>query len=290
MSWLLDENISHKYLCQSFREQMKAKEIMRLVGAHHGLAGMMAKKSGFTSLYLSGGALSASKGLPDIGLLTHEEIVTKAKELVNAANLPLLVDIDTGYGEAYNTVRLVQDLVKARVAAVQLEDQVFPKKCGHLEGKSLVPIEEVVEKIELIKKAAPDVVIVARTDALAVTSREDAVKRAKAYIEAGAECVFPEAVETEEDMEYLAHRLQMPLLYNMTEFGKTPYKTSDEIEKLGFSLVIYPVTSLRVALKAIEHIYETIYQDGTQENTLDRMQTREELYELIDYHKYEDFK
>ncbi|MFG6118778.1 methylisocitrate lyase [Thalassobacillus sp. B23F22_16] len=288
MSWMMDERTSQKELSTSFRNQMKSKELMRLVGAHHGLSGIIAKDIGFTSLYLSGGALSASKGLPDIGLMTHEELVRKAEEIINATNLPLLVDIDTGYGEAFNVARLARDLVKVRVAAVQIEDQVFPKKCGHLDGKQLTGKEEVGEKIRLMKQAEPDLVIVGRTDALAVTGSEDAIDRAKYYIEAGANAIFPEAVRTDEEMKYFASRLDVPLLFNMTEFGKTPYKTADEIAALGFSMVIYPVTSLRAAAKAVERVYRTIYEKGTQQSRLEDMQTRKELYQAIDYEKYDE--
>ncbi|GGC99694.1 2-methylisocitrate lyase [Thalassobacillus devorans] len=288
MSWMMDERTGQKELSTSFRNQMKNKELMRLVGAHHGLSGIIAKDVGFNSLYLSGGALSASKGLPDIGLMTHEELVHKSEEIIDATNLPLLVDIDTGYGEAFNVARLARDLVKVRVAAVQIEDQVFPKKCGHLDGKQLTAKEEVGEKIRLMKQAEPDLVIVARTDALAVTGREDAIDRAKYYMEAGADAIFPEAVRTDEEMKYFASRLDVPLLFNMTEFGKTPYKTAEEIAALGFSMVIYPVTSLRVAAKAVERVYRTIYEKGTQQSMLEDMQTRKELYQAIDYEKYDE--
>lgn len=288
MTWLMDDRTSQKELSSSFRNQMESSDLMRLVGAHHGLSGIIAKNTGFTSLYLSGGALSASKGLPDIGLMTHEELVRKSEEIVNATNLPLLVDIDTGYGEAFNVARLARDLVKVRVAAVQLEDQVFPKKCGHLDGKQLVTKEEVGEKIRLMKQAEPDLIIVARTDALAVNGGEDAVERAKHYIEAGADAIFPEAVRTDEEMKFFADQLDVPLLFNMTEFGKTPYKMADDIAALGFSMVIYPVTSLRAAAKAIERVYHTIYAKGTQESMLDDMQARKELYQAIDYEKYDE--
>lgn len=288
MTWLMDDRTSQKELSSSFRNQMESSDLMRLVGAHHGLSGIIAKNTGFTSLYLSGGALSASKGLPDIGLMTHEELVRKSEEIVNATNLPLLVDIDTGYGEAFNVARLARDLVKVRVVAVQLEDQVFPKKCGHLDGKQLVTKEEVGEKIRLMKQAEPDLIIVARTDALAVNGGEDAVERAKHYIEAGADAIFPEAVRTDEEMKFFADQLDVPLLFNMTEFGKTPYKMADDIAALGFSMVIYPVTSLRAAAKAIERVYHTIYAKGTQESMLDDMQARKELYQAIDYEKYDE--
>lgn len=251
------------------------------------MAALLAKEAGFSALYLSGAAYTASRGLPDLGIVTSAEMAERAKDLVRAADLPLLVDIDTGFGGVLNAARTAREMLEARVAAVQIEDQQLPKKCGHLNGKQLVPAQELAQKIKAMKQAAPSLVIVARTDARAQEGLESAIKRALAYIEAGADAIFPEALQTENEFRQFAEQIPAPLLANMTEFGKTPYYHADEFAAMGFRMVIYPVTSLRAAAKAYERMFSLIRERGSQKEGLDDMQTRKELYETISYYDYE---
>ncbi|GAA0591175.1 methylisocitrate lyase [Virgibacillus siamensis] len=287
MSWLTDEQSTQEKLAARFKELISAKEMLKLPGAHDGMAGLVAKQTGFQALYLSGAAFTASKGLPDLGMVTSEETADRAKEIIRAADLPVLVDIDTGYGGVLNVARTAREMYEARVAAVQIEDQDLPKKCGHLNGKKLVTTEEMVQKIRILKEAAPSLMVVARTDANAVEGLDAAIERANAYIQAGADAIFPEALTDNTEFERFKMAVNAPLLANMTEFGKTPYYTADEFADFGYSMVIYPVTSLRVAAKAYERIFNEIMEKGTQKDKLDDMQTRKELYETIRYYDYE---
>ena len=266
---------------------MNAPDILQIPGAHDAMAALVAKQAGFSALYLSGAAYTASLGLPDLGIITSAEVAQRARELVRATDLPVLVDIDTGFGGVLNVARTAREMWEANVAAVQLEDQQLPKKCGHLNGKKLVSTEEMVQKIRAIKKAAPSLVIVARTDARAVESLESAIERAKAYVEAGADAIFPEALQSEEEFRLFSQSISVPMLANMTEFGKTPYYTADEFADMGYQMVIYPVTSLRVAAKAYERIFQLIKEQGSQKEGLDDMQTRSELYSTISYYEFE---
>lgn len=288
MTWLVTEQKSQETLAQEFKNEMSKDNILKIAGSHDGMAGLIARKSGFKALYLSGGALTASKGIPDIGLLHSTEVAERANEIVRATNLPLLVDVDNGFGGPLNVARTVKEMVEAKVAAIQLEDQKIPKKCGHLNGKQLISTEEMVEKIKMAKKVAPNLVLVARTDAHSVEGLDKAVERAKAYADAGADAIFPEALSTEEDFKKFSEQMNIPLLANMTEFGKTPYYTAEQFEKMGYSMVIYPVTSLRVAAKAYERIFTEIMEKGTQKDMLADMQTREELYQTIHLDAYEE--
>lgn len=287
MAWIVDQPISQQELASQFRSQVSEKGIAQIPGAHDAMAGLVAKEAGFQSLYLSGAAYTASRGLPDLGIVTSTEIAERARDIVRATNLPILVDIDTGFGGVLNVVRTAREMVEANVAAVQLEDQKLPKKCGHLNGKQLVSTEEMVQKITAIKEVAPTLVIVARTDARAVEGLEDAIFRAQAYVEAGADIIFPEALQNEEEFRIASEKIDAPLLANMTEFGKTPYLTAEEFEQMGFDIVIYPVTSLRVAAKAYEKIFSIIRKEGSQKNGLSDMQTRKELYQTISYDEFE---
>lgn len=287
MSWLVNDELSQKELAEKFKELMKRPEILKIPGAHDAMAALVAKQTGFEALYLSGAAYTASRGLPDLGMIYSEEVAERARDLVRATNLPVLVDIDTGYGGVLNVVRTAREMVEHRVAAVQIEDQELPKKCGHLNGKKLVSTEEMVQKIEAMKEVAPSLVIVARTDAKAVEGIEAAIERANRYMEAGADAIFPEAFITEDDFKRVSESIKAPLLANMTEFGKTPYFKASEFQDFGYSMVIYPVTSLRVAAKAYERVFGAIINEGTQKEMLNDMQTREELYKSIDYYNYE---
>jgi methylisocitrate lyase len=287
MAWIVDQPSSQAELANRFKELMTAPDIMQIPGAHDAMAALVAKQAGFSALYLSGAAYTASLGLPDLGIITSAEVAQRAKELVRATDLPVLVDIDTGFGGVLNVARTAREMWEANVAAVQLEDQQLPKKCGHLNGKKLVSTEEMVQKIRAIKKAAPSLVIVARTDARAVESLESAIERAKAYVEAGADAIFPEALQSEAEFRLFSQSISVPMLANMTEFGKTPYYTAAEFADMGYQMVIYPVTSLRVAAKAYERIFQLIKEQGTQKEGLDDMQTRSELYSTISYYEFE---
>ena len=287
MPWIIDPLISQEVLAEQFKTLISDKTILQIPGTHDAMAALMAKKQGFKALYLSGGAYTASRGLPDLGMVHSSEVADRARELIRATNLPLLVDIDTGFGGVLNVARTAAEMYEANVAAVQIEDQQLPKKCGHLNGKKLVSIEEMAQKIQAIKKVAPSLVIVARTDAKAVESIEEAIERARVYGEAGADIIFPEALQTEEEFRLVASKLNMPLLANMTEFGRTPYFTAKEFENMGMSMVIYPVTSMRVAAKAYERIFKMIMEEGSQQAGLSDMQTREELYDTISLYDFE---
>ncbi|GAA0485259.1 methylisocitrate lyase [Salinibacillus aidingensis] len=279
MVWMIDELATQEELSSQFKKRMKNADILQIPGAHDAMAALVAKKTGFSSLYLSGGAYTASLGLPDLGLITSTEMANRAKELVRATNLPVLVDIDTGFGGVLNVARTAVEMVEAKVAAVQIEDQQLPKKCGHLNGKQLVTKEELAQKIKAIKEVAPTLVVVARTDAKAVEGIDAAIKRAEFYEEAGADAIFLEALQTEEEFRLFAEKIDAPLLANMTEFGKTPYFSAQEFQNMGLRMVIYPVKSLRVAAKAYERIFQLIIEEGTQKNGLSDMHTRKELYD-----------
>ena len=255
-------------------------------GAHHALCGMLAREAGFRALYLSGAALSATLGLPDLGIITQEELCRAVKSLYRATHLPIIVDGDTGYGETLNVMRLVRDLEEAGAAAVQLEDQMLPKKCGHLSNKNLIEAEEMAQKISAAVKARTHLKIVARTDA-ASESLEEALRRAKLYQQAGADIIFPEALTQSEDFQLFSKELEVPILANMTEFGKTPHRSLREYQDLGVKIVIWPASSLRVAMKSVEQFYLELAKKGDARNWLDRMQSRKELYKLIGYQDFE---
>ncbi|NKQ21091.1 methylisocitrate lyase [Brevibacillus laterosporus] len=288
MAWIVDQPSSQAELAMKFRELMNAPDLLQIPGTHDAMAALMAKQAGFSALYLSGAAYTASCGLPDLGIVTSTEVAQRARELIRATDLPVLVDIDTGFGGILNVSRTAREMLEANVAAVQMEDQQLPKKCGHLNGKKLVTTEEMVQKIIAIKKVAPSLVLVARTDARSVEGLDAAIERARAYVEAGADAIFPEALESAEEFRVFAQRISSPLLANMTEFGKTPYYTTEEFTKLGYHMVIYPVTSLRVAAKAYERVFQVIKEQGTQKGELANMQTRSELYAAISYEEFEE--
>ena len=261
--------------------------ILGLPGAHDPLAALLARRAGFRALYVSGAGLTASLALPDLGLLTLGELTYFTRAIVRASGLPVLVDGDTGYGEVLNVVRLVRELEDVGAAAVQLEDQVLPKKCGHLSGKRLVTPEEMARKIAAAVRAGRHLRIVARTDAVELEGLDRAIARARLYREAGAHAIFPEALRTAEELRTFSKAVPGPLLANMTEFGRTPLVPAPELAGLGYRMVIWPVSALRVAARAMETFYGDLAGAGTQAAWLDRMQTRRELYELIGYHDYE---
>lgn len=273
---------------QQFDQLLARGGILRIPGAHNALAGLLAKDAGFSALYLSGGALSAAMGLPDLGIMTMEELCAAAEKIVRATGLPLLVDGDTGYGEALNVMRLVHELETIGVAAVHIEDQILPKKCGHLNDKILVSPEMMAAKIAAAVKARSHLKIIARTDAFATEGLTGLIDRAKRYLDAGADAIFPEALTTAEEFQQVADSLQCPLLANMTEFGQTPHFTAEEFEAFGYQMLIWPVSSLRIAAGAMDTFYHQLAGEGTTEPQLSRMLTRKRLYELIGYHDFED--
>lgn len=288
MGWLLESFPTQPELAERFRERVRHGRLI-VVGAHDPLAGLLARKAGFEVVYLSGAAFSASMGMPDLGIVTLEEVIGRARALVRATKLPILVDADTGFGEVFNVVRLGRELVDAGVAAVQIEDQEMPKRCGHLSGKRLVPPETMVQKIQALKQLFPTLVVVARTDARESEGVEGVIARAQLYVRAGADIIFPEALHTLEEFRRVREVLEVPLLANLTEFGKTPAVGAQELFALGYEIVLFPVSALRVAAKAMEDFYVYLRQHGSTHGYVERMQTRGELYELIGYAAYEEF-
>jgi len=265
-----------------------------LPGAFNALTAMQVERAGFDAVYVSGAGIAAARGLPDIGLLSMAEVVADAGTIAQAVVIPALADADTGYGPPLSVMRTVQAFEQAGLAGLHLEDQESPKKCGHLPDKRLVSVAEMAQKIGAAVEARrdPDFLIVSRTDARAVEGLDGAIKRARAYADAGADAVFPEALESAEEFKAFAQALKkegvtVPLVANMTEFGKTSYLTVKEFEALGYRLVLFPVTALRVAARAIEALLEELKSLGTQQRSLDKMQTRQRLYELLRYAEYE---
>lgn len=289
MPYLLANDLPTESAGKRFRAALARPGIYRLPGAHNGQAAIQARNAGFDGLYLSGAAMTASMGLPDLGIITVDEVTFFIRQIVRSSGLPLLVDGDTGYGEALNVMHMVRSFEEAGAGAVHLEDQILPKKCGHLNGKALVSPVDMATKVAAAKKASRDIVIVARTDAAGVEGFDAAVDRARLYVDAGADAIFPEALNTREMFEKFAAALpNTPLLANMTEFGKTPFYTADEFEAMGYKMVIWPVSSLRVANKAQSLLYAAIARDGGAHAMVDAMQTRAELYETIGLHAYEE--
>lgn len=289
MPYLVAEDLPLESAGKRFRAALARPGIYRLPGAHNGQAAIQARNAGFDGLYLSGAAMTASMGLPDLGVITVDEVAFFVRQIVRASNLPLLVDGDTGYGEVLNVMHMVRTFEDAGAGAVHLEDQILPKKCGHLNGKALVPAHDMAAKVAAAKKASRDIVIMARTDAAGVEGFDAAVDRARMYVAAGADCIFPEALNTREMFEKFAKALPgVPLLANMTEFGKTPFYTADEFEQMGYKMVIWPVSSLRAANKAQAELYASIAEHGGTHKYVDRMQTRAELYDVIGLHDFEE--
>ncbi len=261
-----------------------------LPGVFSPLVAKLAERIGFQGVYLSGGALSAGNGVPDIGLLTLTEFVAAAQLTAQATTLPLLCDADTGFGESLNVERTVRMFEAAGVAGIHLEDQEMPKRCGHLSGKSLVSPEEMAAKIRAAVAARrdPDFVIIARTDARGVTNFDDAVSRARLYFEAGADAIFPEAMTSAEEFREFANAVPCPLLANMTEFGKGPLLTVKALGEMGYRMILFPLTAFRVAMRAAEETLQDLIQHGTQTASVAKMMTRAELYDLLGYTGYEE--
>ena len=265
-------------------------EPIAVPGVFNALIGRMAERLGFRAMYLSGAALSASMGLPDVGLVTLTEFVEEARRLTAASSLPLLCDADVGFGEALNVERTVRLFESAGAAGIQLEDQLLPKRCGHLSGKHLVEADAMAAKVRAAATARQDAdfVIVARTDARGVHGFDDAVRRARLYLEAGADVIFPEALESAEEFAAFARAVPAPLLANMTEFGRSPNLDFAALTAMGYRMVLYPVTALRAALRAAETTLAEILNKGHQRDALPRMLSRAELYDLLDYAGHEE--
>ncbi|GBH24013.1 methylisocitrate lyase [Burkholderia vietnamiensis] len=273
-----------------FRAAVAAEQPLQVVGAITAYAAKMAQAVGFKAVYLSGGGVAAnSLGIPDLGISTMEDVLIDANRITNATDLPLLVDIDTGWGGAFNIARTVRSFIKAGVAAVHLEDQVGQKRCGHRPGKEVVPRGEMVDRVKAAVDARTDdqFVIMARTDAAAAEGIDAAIERAVAYVEAGADMIFPEAMKTLDDYRRFKAAVKVPILANLTEFGSTPLFTPDELREANVDIALYCCGAYRAMNKAALNFYETLRRDGTQKAAVPTMQTRAELYDFLGYHEYE---
>src|SRR6195952_4818190 len=288
MPYLLASDLPRDAAGLRFRRLLERDGILQIPGTHNGMAALQARRAGFEACYLSGAAMTASMGLPDLGIITVDEVAFFVRQVARASQLPVLVDGDTGYGEALNVMHMVRTFEDAGAAAVHLEDQLLPKKCGHLNDKKLADAHDMAAKVAAAAKARRDLLVLARTDAAASEGMDGAVARAKLYVESGADAIFPEALNTQEMFRAFAQRMPgVPLLANMTEFGRTPFFTAAEFEQMGYAIVIWPVSSLRVANKAQADLYAAIKRDGGTHAMVDAMQTRAELYATIGYHDYE---
>jgi len=287
MPYLVAADLPQAPAGERLRALLAAGPIVQMPGAHNGLAALQAKAAGFPALYLSGAAMSAQMGLPDLGVITVDEVAFYIRQVARASGLPLLVDGDTGYGEALNVMHMVRVFEEAGAAAVHIEDQLLPKKCGHLNDKKLADAQDMAAKVAAAVRARRHLFVIARTDAAASEGMDGAVARAKLYLQAGADAIFPEALTTAEMFREFAARVDAPLLANMTEFGRTPFFTAAEFEAMGYRMVIWPVSALRCAAHAQEGLYAAIRRDGGTQNMVDAMQTRSALYATIDYHGYE---
>jgi len=283
----------HSTKARRLRELIDRQTVV-LPGAFNALTAIQIERAGFSAVYISGAGLSAARGLPDLGLLSMTEVLSDSVSIANAVSIPALADVDTGFGPAITVMRTVREFEQAGIAGVQLEDQENPKKCGHLAGKRLVSSREMVGKVLAATEARRDrdFLIVARTDARGVEGMDAAVQRARAYVDAGADVIFPEALESPEEFRIFSKQLakqgaKVPLVANMTEFGKTPYLSVSEFEDLGYRLVLFPVTALRVTTKAIEQLLLELRTHGSQRDLLGQMHHRQQLYELLQYEEYE---
>jgi methylisocitrate lyase len=288
MPYLVAADLPGTQAGDRLRSLLARSGILQMPGAHNGLAALQARAAGFEALYLSGAAMSASMGLPDLGIITVDEVCFFIRQIARASGLPVLVDGDTGYGEALNVMHMVRCFEEAGAAGVHIEDQLLPKKCGHLNDKKLADPRDMAAKIAAAVRARRHLHVIARTDAAASEGIDGAVARARLYLEAGADAIFPEALTSMDAFRAFAQAMPgVPLLANMTEFGRTPFLTAGEFEALGYRMVIWPASSLRVANKAQARLYAAIQRDGGTRAMLDDMQTRAELYDLIGLANYE---
>src|SRR2546423_6113931 len=288
MPFLVGADMPDRPAGERFRALLSRSHILQIPGAHTGMAALLAKQAGFEAVYLGGSAMTGTMGIPDLGIITVEEVCFYIRQVARASTLPVLVDGDTGHGEALNVMGMVRSFEEAGAAAVHIEDQLLPKKCGHLNDKKLADARDMAAKVAAAAKARRHLYLIARTDAAASEGMDGAVARAKLYLEAGADAIFPEAMISREMFEEFARRVPgVPLLANMTEFGKTPFFTASEFEAMGYRMVIWPVSSLRVANKAQQNLFAALKRDGSTRKMLDQMQTRAELYATIGLHDYE---
>jgi methylisocitrate lyase len=275
---------------KKFRQAITKESPLQVIGAINAYHARLAERSGFQALYLSGGGVAAgSLGIPDLGITTLEDVLIDIRRITDVTSLPLLVDIDTGFGGAFNIARTIRSVEKAGAAAVHIEDQVQAKRCGHRPNKAIVTQDEMVDRVKAAvdAKTDPDFVIMARTDALAVEGLNSAIDRACACVEAGADMIFPEAINDLETYQKFTTKVNVPVLANITEFGATPLFTTEELKGVGISIVLYPLSAFRAMNKAALKIYEGIREHGTQKDLINDMQTREELYDFLNYHDYE---
>lgn len=274
---------------RSLKKLLNKDNILVVPGAYDAISARMVEKLGFDAVYMTGGGVCVAQyGLPDHGLLTLTEMVECASRVVKTANIPVISDADTGYGGILNVERTVKEFESIGVCGIHIEDQVSPKRCGHLQGKEVTSQQEMIDKIKAAVEAREDknFLIIARTDARSPLGFEEAVKRGQAYLEVGADMIFPEALESREEFETYSKEVNGDLLANMTEFGKSPYISAKEFEQMGYKIVIFPVTTLRMAMKATFHVLKEIKETGSQKNSVPLMYTRDELYKLIDYDEF----
>ncbi len=274
-----------------FREAVAAERPLQVAGTINAYSALLAERAGFQALYVSGaGVANASFGLPDLGITQLPDVAEDVRRITDVTDVPVLVDIDTGFGGAFSIARTIRELTRAGAGAVHIEDQVQAKRCGHRPGKELVSTGEMVDRVKAAVDARPDdqLVIMARTDARASEGLDAALERAEAYVEAGADMIFAEAMHTLDDFEAFTRRVPVPVLANITEFGKTPLFTVEELRGAGVGLVLYPLSAFRAMSRAAEEVYAAIRRDGTQQAVIDCMQTRDQLYEVLDYHAYEE--
>lgn len=277
---------------KAFRAALTKENPLQIVGTINANHALLAQRAGYQAIYLSGGGVAAgSLGLPDLGISTLDDVLTDIRRITDVCSLPLLVDADIGFGSsAFNVARTVKSMIKAGAAGLHIEDQVGAKRCGHRPNKAIVSKEEMVDRIRAAvdAKTDPDFVIMARTDALAVEGLDAAIERAQAYVEAGAEMLFPEAITELAMYRQFADAVQVPILANITEFGATPLFTTDELRSAHVAMALYPLSAFRTMNRAAEHVYNILRQEGTQKSVIDTMQTRNELYESINYYQYEE--
>jgi methylisocitrate lyase len=275
-----------------FREQLKSGKLLQFPGSFSPLVSMLIEKKSFDGVYISGSVISNDLGYPDIGLTTLTEVALRGRQIARTTSLPAIIDADTGWGEPMNVTRTIQEFIELGLSGCHLEDQMNPKRCGHLDNKSVVSSEEMIKKIKAAvagKKLDENFLIIARTDSRAGEGLEKAIDRAKAYVDAGAEMIFPEALQNEKEFEAMRKAINVPLLANMTEFGKGKLYSKTELENLGYNLVIYPVTTLRLAMGATEKGLDIIKTTGSQNDAVSMMQTRQQLYDLTSYEAYNTF-
>ncbi len=286
MTWLVQPPIE-EHPALRLRALLDTQEVLIAPGVFNALVARLAQQAGFEALYFSGAAYSATLALPDLGLVALPEVVEAVRWVVRATRLPVIVDADVGFGEALNVMRTVRELEDAGAAAVQIEDQVMPKRCGHLTGKEVIPAEAMAEKLAAAVQARRHLLVVARTDARATHGLQEVIRRGRLYAEAGADVFFPEALESPEEFRAVAEAVRVPLMANMTEFGRTPLLSVETFRRLGYRIVVFPVTALRVAMRAVAELFRDLREKGSQADWISRMQTRRDLYELIRYDDYE---